>query len=319
MQHLITRRRALAASVAAAGATLMPQFGRAQNLPTLRIAYQPYQYSAQALYAQGQGFFIKAGLNVELQQISLGAALASGVASGAADIGIATISTLAVAHARGIPFVCVAPAAEFEVRAKPVALLLVGNQTTIHSAKDMNGKTVGTPGLSTMGEYGIRAWVDANGGDASTLKFQELPFSQMPSAFQTGRIDAASIGEPFLTDALKYARVLASNTQAALGPHYLVTAWFATQPWAQAHPDLVARFVAAIREATVWGTKNPQKCIDIIARTFKQDPGTMSPDTLATFGERITPADVQPQITVTARYAKFAPFPATDLIYVPKV
>lgn len=315
MDHLVSRRAALAAGAAA----VLPRIVRAQTLPTLRVAYQPYQYSAQVLYAQDQGFFAKAGINVELQQIALGSALAAGVASNATDIGIATISTLAVAHSRGIPFVCIAPAAAFDARAKPVALFLVGNQTSIHSAKDMNGKTVGTPGLATMGEYGVRAWVDANGGDSSTLKFQELPFSQMPSAFQTGRIDAASIGEPFLTDARKYARILATNTQAALGPAYLVTAWFATAPWAQAHPDLVARFSNAIRDASAWGVKNPQKCIDIIARTFKQDPGTMSADTLARFPDHLTPAIVEPQITVTARYAKFPPFPASDIIYTPKV
>jgi NitT/TauT family transport system substrate-binding protein len=179
----------------------------------------------------------------------------------------------------------------------------------------MNGKTVATPGLATMGEYGVRAWVDANGGDSTTLKFVEMPFSQMPQAFAAGRIDAASIGEPFLSDARKVARPLNTSMEAVLGSQYLITSWFAMAPWANAHPDLVRRFGAAVGDASVWAGKNPAKCIDILARTFHQDPATISADQLADFPGRFTPALVQPEISVVAKYANFPVFPAADLMY----
>ena len=309
----LSRRSAVAACAAA---TLAPRALRAQNLPTIHVGYQPYQYSAQVLYAQEIGAFTRAGIKADLQQVALGAALAAAVASGAEDVGLATVSTLAVAHSKGIPFVIIAPAAEYHASAKPVGELMVGNQTSIHSAKDMNGKVVGTPGLATMGEYGVRAWVDANGGDSTTLKFQEMPFGQMPAAFASGRIDAAELGEPFLSEAKKYARVLATNMQSSMGSNFLVTAWFATAPWAQAHSDLVGRFATAMREAAAWAAKNPTQCIQILARTFNQDPATISADTLARFGQSMTPADLAPAIEVTARYAKFPPFPPEELMYV---
>jgi len=305
------------ASCASAASAAIPRPARAQALPTIRIAYQPYQYSAQVLYAQEMGFFSKAGINAELQPIALGSALAGAVAANAVDIGIATIATLALAHSKGIPFVLVAPAAEYRSRDKPKAYFVVGNQTSIHEAKDLNGKTIGAPGLATMGEYGVRAWVDAHGGDASTLKFVELPFSQMPSAFASGRIDAASIGEPFLTPTLKVAHPLTTAMEAVLGSDYLITAWFAMAPWAAAHADLVARFQAAVGAASAWAPANPGKCIEILARTFQQDPASISPDLLASFPQRMTPASVEPEIAVTARYAKFPPFPPQDLIYTP--
>ena len=46
---------------------LLPAFARparAQDLPTLRVAYLPFSYAAQVLYAQDVGFFKKAGINV---------------------------------------------------------------------------------------------------------------------------------------------------------------------------------------------------------------------------------------------------------------
>lgn len=298
---------------------LLPALARpahAQDLPVVRVAFLPFSYSAQVLYAQDMGFFKKAGISVDLQSIAYGAAVATAVASGAVDIGIATITTLAIAHSKNIPFIIVSPAAEY-IAAQPAAgWLFVGNQTTIQKGADMNGKTVGTPGLATMGEYGVRAWVDANGGDSNTLKFVEMPFSQMPAAFATGRIDAAFVGEPFITETRKVARALTTEMDT-IGPAYVITAWFANAPWVNAHPDLAARFDGAMRDADVWAAKNPAKCIAILAQRFKLDPATISPAGLPTFPARMTPALIQSEINMTARYGKFPPFRAEDLIYTP--
>ena len=316
-ERQISRRSALALGLAAASAPLLaPRAVRAQTPASLNVAYLPFEYSAQVLYARDIGAFTKAGLNVTLQEIAYGAAVATAVAAGAADIGIATITTLAIAHSKKVPFVIIAPGAEFQAGAKPTGYLMVGNQSGIKTAKDMAGKVVGTPGLATMGEYGVRNWVDANGGDSTTLKFQEMPFSEMPAAFATGRIDAAFIGEPFLEQAMKVAHPLAREMDA-LGKDYVITAWFSTIAWATAHPDLVPRFAAALAEASLWSTKNPLKCIDIIAKQFKVDPTTIQPGNLSTFPPKITPDLIAPEVTMTARYGKFPAFPPADLIYSP--
>lgn len=314
-----TRRHVLAGGLAAAGVAkgLAARAAGAQDLVKLRIAFQPYEYSAQVFYAAEMGFFTKAGLSVDLQEIAFGAAIATAVAANAVDVGIATITTLAIAHSKGIPFTIISPGAEFNVKSPPTGFLMVGNQTAIHGGRDMNGKTVGTPGLATLGEYGVRAWVDDNGGDSTTLKFQELPFSQMPAAFATGRIDAAFIGEPFLTEARKVARPLAREMDT-IAKEFVITAWFAMAPWAAAHPDAVARFDRAIRDASAWAAKNPQKCVEILAKQFKQDPATIPVSGLASFPQRITPALIDAEVAITARYGKFPPFPSQDLIYSPR-
>ena len=312
----ISRRSILAAGVAAAAAPLVPRIARGQELPQLRVAYQPYAYSAQVLYARDKGFFAKAGINVTLQEIAFGSALATAVASGAVDIGIATVNTLAVAHVKKLPFIIIAPGATFDARRPATGYLVAGKQSGIKTGKDFNGKTIGTPGLATLGEYGVRAWVDANGGDSTTLKFQELPFSQMPAAFAAGRIDAGFIGDPFLAEARKFTHPVAREMDA-MGQEYLITAWFTTTTWSAAHADAVARFAAAVREASAWAAKNPQRCVDILAATFKQDRSTIDPGGLPGFPPRLTPALLDPMIGVTAKYGKFAPFPGDELIYSP--
>ena len=312
-----SRRAALALGGSALAAAAWPGGARAQDLPSLRIAYQPYEYSAQVLYAQDMGFFTKAGVKAELQSIPYGAAIATAVASNAVDIGLATITTLAIAHSKSIPFTIVAPAAEFSASRPVTGYIMVGNQTNIHSGKEMNGKVVGTPGLATVGEYGVRYWVDLHGGDSTTLKFQEMPFSQMPAAFATGRIDAAFIGEPYLNEARKVARPLAREMDE-IAHDFLITAWFSTTSWAAAHSDLVGRFNAAIRDASTWSVSHPNDCIQIIGRDLKADTSQMTPGSLSAFPPRITTAMVQPLIDLTAKYGKFASFPAEDLIYTPR-
>lgn len=219
--------------------------------------------------------------------VALGAQLAAAVASNAAE------------------FVVVAPAAELGVEDKPIESLLVEPER--HSLRAGYERQGDRHAGSRHDGRVRRARVGRS--ERRRLEHAEvprMPLSQMAAAFQTGRIDAASVREPFLTDALKYARVLASNTQAAVGDDYVVTAWFAMAPWAQVHADVVARFASALRDPSAWSAKNGQRCVEIITRAFKLDPATMPAESLPDFPFRLTPALVQPHITVTARYGRLS-------------
>jgi NitT/TauT family transport system substrate-binding protein len=286
-----------------------------QTLPALRVAYQPFEGAAQVLYAKDEGFFAKEGVNVELQPISFGSAIASAVASNAIDVGFATVVTLAIAHSKQIPFVLVAPAV-FAVapNAPPSGGLMVANTSQIHSAKDLDGKVLCTPGLGTLAEFAPRAWIDANGGDSSTLKVIEVPFTAMDAAIASGRCDAGYVTEPYYTPAKRDARTLAW-TLDAVSKDYLAAGWFTTTDWAREHRDAVRRFAAAMRDAAEWANRKPPAVADILVKELKADPATVSSEVRDVFGERLTPALLQPNIDVAARYLKFAPFPAGELIY----
>jgi NitT/TauT family transport system substrate-binding protein len=308
----IDRRAALGLLGAAAA---LPQLGApalAQSTTTVRVAYIPFESSAQLFYAQELGLWARAGLTVELQPNPFGAAIAAGVASNAIDIGYATVMTLASAHAKHIPFTIIAPANDFDAAAPPVGMLVAAS-AAVHTGKDLNGKIIGSPGLNTLGEYGVRAWVDATGGDASTLRFVEIPFSDMPGALATGRIDAAYVAEPFLAGAEKAGHAVTIEFDA-IAKSFLIAGWFTTTDWAQAHPEAVVRFAGAIREATDWAQKNPAKCPDIVAKYLKMEPAQVAATPRATFARSLVAAQVQPGIDLTAHYAKFPAFPARELI-----
>src|SRR5580698_6199553 len=75
---------------------------------TVRIGMLPVEATCVAYYAKDNGYFDKAGLDVVVEVNPSSPSVASAVVSGTYDIGYATISTLASAHAKGLPFVIIA-------------------------------------------------------------------------------------------------------------------------------------------------------------------------------------------------------------------
>jgi NitT/TauT family transport system substrate-binding protein len=294
---------------------LLPVAGAAQAPATLRLTTTYIDSGAEPFYAQEMGFFQKNGLNVELIPGKNGSAMVAAVAGNAADIGYSDVGALSKAYSKGIKLIAVAPAALW-TDAAPVNQVIVAKNSTIHSAKDFNGKVFAVPGLATGSEYASRAWIDKNGGDSNTVKFIELPYPAMGPALDAGRIDAAYVAEPFLTPAKKDGRLLA-YADDAIAKLNLRTVWFATPEWAAAHPDLVNRFAAAMRETAIWANdkRNQAKSAEILVKYADIDPSTVASMIRAAYGVALTTALVQPQIDITARYNNFASFPARELIY----
>ena len=312
-----TRLRVLQGLAAAAALPLVPRAARAQGMPVIHAAMIPNEPAALIYYASENGYFDKAGISVDIAQNPSTPAVVSAVASGTYDIAFANISTLALAHSHGLPFVSIAPGVGW-TPGHIVGNIVVAPASTLKTGKDFNGKTFATPGLNTIGEYLPREWIDKHGGDSSTVKFVEIPFPLQADAIASGRVDAAYLVEPFLTLGLKKNVVkTAAAPDDALGPSYLATVWFTTAQWAKAHPDVVAKFASAMREAARWANANPTKVVPILAKWLHADPGITAEANRAYFSERLLPADVQPWIDVTAKYAKFPPFPAAEIIYTP--
>jgi NitT/TauT family transport system substrate-binding protein len=286
---------------------------RTQTVTTVHVTTVPIDAGAEVWYAKDMGFFAKAGLDVEVIPAPNGGAAAASVAGGAVEIGYADTISISSAFGRSVPFTIIAPAA-VHVSTAPTTVLVVLPNSPIHTAKDLDNKVIAGSGLGTISGYGPRAWIEKNGGDLSSVKFVELAFPAMQPALEAGRIDAAAIAEPFLTAAKKTDRVLASPYDS-VAKTFLVSAYFTTAPWAKDHPDVVNRFASAIHEAAVWANKNHAQSAEILLKYAKIDPSLASEMTRSYYGERLTASLLQPAVDVAAKYSKFTPFAAGDLLY----
>jgi NitT/TauT family transport system substrate-binding protein len=278
------------------------------------VAFPPVDPTAEVLYAYDLGMFDKAGIDVTLQPLGNGGAITSGVAGGSIDIGVGNVITIETAHKKGVPITVIAPGA-YNVDSAPSNVLIVAKNSTLKTAKDLNGKIVATSPLRGIGEVLTDAWMDKNGGDSSTVKYIEVPFPDAEGIVTSGRADASLSVEPFITQAKADTRVF-SNIMDALGDGYLITTYFASSAWAQAHPALVARFAKVIRDAGVWANANPDKSAEILAKYSKLDPAMVKQTIRARYSTTLTPAQLQPTIDASAKYKIFdGTFPAAELIF----
>jgi NitT/TauT family transport system substrate-binding protein len=301
-----------AAALGTIGAALVAAPLRAQTLPAIRVGTTPIDAGAQPYYAEAMGFFKTAGVTVEIQAMSNGAQLAAGVASGALDIAQSNVVSIAEAHDRGIPFVLLAPASTYNWK-QPQSALLVGPSSPIRTAKDLSGKTIAVSGLNTISELGPQAWIDRNGGNLAAVKFVEMPFAAMSDALLSGRVDAALVSEPELSNARAAGARLVANAYDAIAKEFLIGAWFATRAWVAANPDAVRRYVAAMAQAARWANAHQSDSAKILAA---ETHVPIAPDAKrVVYGETLDPAQIQPLIDACAAYGLIKTrFPAADII-----
>jgi NitT/TauT family transport system substrate-binding protein len=300
----------LALGAAAAGAGALPR--RARAAAALRVATIPIDSGAEAIYAAERGTYAAHGLAANLQYIGNGAQIIAAVVGGAVDIGYTNVISLAVAHARGLPLTVVAPASLYNAKA-PTSVLMVSDTSPIRTARDCNSKTIGVSSLKSITQYSTEAWLDAHGGDSSSVRFIELEFPEIGPALAQGRIDIGHFAEPFISDAKKSARVL-GDSYDAVAPNFMISVYVATPSFASANPDLVKRFGAVMRETALWANDHHAESAPMLAAAAKMDAATIAAMTRATFADHVTAEALQPNIDVTAKYGGLASFPATQLL-----
>jgi NitT/TauT family transport system substrate-binding protein len=309
----ISRRIALARSAAFLAA---PVFGfhaarAGAQANVVHVMGAPFDGGAESFYASDMGFFTKAGLNVEVTLLSAGPAIMAAVASGTIAFGASNVTSLAIAHEKGLPLQIVAAAGTYDASA-PTAALIVSKTSTLQSAAGLVGKTIAVNALSGIGEVAGRAWLEMNHVDPSSVHFIELPFAQMDSTLDAGRIEAAVIEEPALTLALsQHSRVFA-RAYDAIGKRFDNGAWFCTADYVKAHPDVVRTFARAIAETAVWANKNHDQSAKILEKYSKV---TVLPEMRrVTFAEHLRASEMQPLIDASARYGVLkSAIPAANL------
>lgn len=285
----------------------------AQSLPLVHAGTGGKETDAQVYYAQELGFFKRAGIDVEVQTLASGSAIAAAVAAGSLDVGSGSVLVVATARARGLPFVYIAPAGQYQ-SASPAEALGVALNSPIRSAKDLNGRTIGVLALRGIDQVIVQAWIDQNGGDSSSVHFVEVGPSEMPAALERGTIDAAQLSEPTLSFERGKIRVLAKSFDV-LGKQFLLSGWFATADWVTKNPELAKKFAAAMEQAAQWATAHQAQATVILEKYSKipADPGLKRGH--VTYGRTLDPAALAPIIDVGVKY-KVLPkaIPPADLI-----
>jgi NitT/TauT family transport system substrate-binding protein len=206
------------------------------------------------------------------------------------------------AHTRGVQLKLIAPG-EIWLTEEPISGLVVLKTSTINTGRDLNGKTVSTAALRDLLELGTRAWVDQHGGDATSLRFIELPSSAVPAALTDGRIDAANLSNPNLAQVVASGKVrIIGRPDDAIAKRFLITGWFTTADFADQNRDAVARFARVVREAAAYTNTHHAETVPVIAPFWGIEPAILSNMERATAGAILNAREIQPMIDAAVRY-----------------
>jgi NitT/TauT family transport system substrate-binding protein len=285
-------------------------------LTTLHVGFTPDDDVTPLVWGQKSGLFARAGLDVQFERASDGAAVAAAVASGTYDIGKSSLLSIMNAHLRGVPITLVAAGVLYDTKT-PYTGLLVPKDVIVNSGKDLNGKVVAAASLKDLATLAISSWVDKHGGDSKTLQFVEVPMSATGPALAEHRIYAASVTEPFLDAELAAGSVRSlGSAYGAISPHFLVAGWFATTSWQAAHPDLVRRFSRAFSEAAAYSNAHHAETAPLMADLTKIPLSVYSKlGQRAYIATSLKADDIQPLIDAAAKYGIISrSFPAQELI-----
>lgn len=298
-----------AAAVCAVLAATTPV--RAQSGP-ITIAATPSDSGAQVFYALDQGFFKKGGLDVKMTINSAGASVAASILGGSIDFGTIATTNLITAHTKGIAFTSAAPGSLYSSKSL-TSELIVGGSSPFKSAADLNGKTIAVFGLKSISQIAVQAWLDAHGGNSASVNYIELPFAVMPAALKAGRIDAAFISEPMLSQARADGLRSIGQPYDAIGSSFLINVWACTPEFTKAHPDVVRKFAQAMAEASAWANTHHAESAVILEKWTKTKVAPKMARSV--YAVDLTDAELSPVIDISAKYGLIPKaFPAAELL-----
>lgn len=294
---------AAAASSSAATATRSGTATKASTFATINVALTPFKDSAALIVGVEHHIFARNGLAVHIEVASSGPAIAADVLSNHAQFGDSGTISMLGAQVKGAPVTVVAQTASSGSGVDEG--LFVMKNSSIHAAKDLNGKTIGLNALKAQNELFVRAAAAKLGADPNTFNVVALPLPSMVDALKAGQVDAAYLNEPYATQARDAgARVLiAQPANLITGErHPMLSVWFTSSSYASANRRVVQAFVRSVKQSNVFANTH-LALVRKVLPSYAQLPQSLANRiVLSTFGTSIDLKTLQAMGTEMVRF-----------------
>lgn len=152
--------------------------------------------------------------------------------------------------------------------------LLVPKSSLIAAVADLKGKTVVLNKGSNVHYFLVKA-LEKAGLKYTDVQTAFLPPPEARAAFESGRVDAWAIWEPFLTAAEQGtgAKVLTTAKELAANREF----YLSTRGFIDKNPDFLPALVSAVNSAAKWATERPSEVATYLAKEVGMDPQILEP------------------------------------------
>jgi sulfonate transport system substrate-binding protein len=256
---------------------------------TVRITYVTAPFNVPSIVMREKGFldaaFAPLGVKVENPVITSGAQQTQAIAAGEVDIASVLGGTSAIlAAANGVPLKVVAAYAR-----SPKAYFLMTRADGPKALADLKGKKIAGPKGTVLNQLLVAALASQK----LTLKDVEyinMDLGAARAALLAGQVDVATLAGANATQVEKAGgRALASG-EGLIKPTTVIGA---SSAFVEKHPELLAAYFAAHRQALDFMKANPEEALAIAAKEQKigiEDARAQLP--LYDFAPAMTAADV---------------------------
>ena len=262
LRHIVRGAAAagLASLVAGIAATPALAQAAAPDAPKeLRIGYQKYG-TLVILKARGtlEKRLAEKGIGVKWTEFPFGPPLLEAINVGSLDVGTVGEAPPIFAQAAGADLVYVGN----EPPAPTAEALVVPKDSPIKNVAELKGRKIAVAKGSNA-NYLLIKLIEKAGLKFSDVSVVYLAPADARAAFESGRVDAWSIWDPFLAAAEKQlgARVLADGRGAVANHQF----YLAARGFAEKHPEIVHILLDEIAKIDQWGKQNPKEVARFIA------------------------------------------------------
>jgi NitT/TauT family transport system substrate-binding protein len=232
---------------------------------TIKVGTIPIADVAPLYLGIKKGFFKQVKLNVQPQLAQGGAAIVPAVLSGSDQIGFSNTTSLIIAASKGLPVQMISQGVLGAAsRGKAWDSLLVPKGSPIHSAKQLEGKTVAVNNLNNVGPLTINTALASMGVNYKKVKYIEVEFPDMPAALSSKRVPAAWMVEPFVSQAKAAGAKAIATPYEQTAPNLTIATYFASKAYIKKNPDVIKRFVSAMDKSLNYAQSHPDEVRQIV-------------------------------------------------------
>lgn len=256
-----------AASQAGSGAATSGGAQAGGSLTDVTVGLNPFSTDAPIWYAEDSGTFKKYGLNLTTHKTASPIATSAGMASGKFQFGFITTPVLINANVAGQGMQCVAPVAGQVPGANSSthsSYIVASKKSGIKNLKGFSGKTFGVIQLGSINRLAMQVIFDRAG--ATNVKYVAIPFPQMSQALASGRIDGATISNPWAQTALKHGATALGHPNSELYAGGTIYCFAANTSWLKSHPKVAQGFRDGMKEAILYAKDHKSQVLTSLVK-----------------------------------------------------
>jgi NitT/TauT family transport system substrate-binding protein len=284
------RRSPAVAAMALMIAMLLCAAVRAGAVETVTVGWTPSTPMSPALIANDKGYFARLGLKLDLDAFRGAMDAMAALATGKLDVSLGGVTAgMLNAVARGLDARVVAPLS-IQPPAPGSTPLVVRKDLwdggAIRTAADLRGRKVAVNGAGNGVDYRLSLVLESAGMSLKDADVVKLSFPEMVTALETHGIEAAVVGEPFGTIAVKQGRGVIMMKESDIGKGDVNTFVLFSGQFIREHHASAVRFLEGLRagmldlEGDKW--REPAN-VAIVAKYLRIEPAIFLASTFPKF------------------------------------